>query len=505
MEHTSIEFLQELFKDTKDYIEIREIDQDNNIRQHFLKPKDIKKYEPPLQNIYFGVYGRGSKRGKASNCTTTGVLWVDYDNLQTSTVEGRAREVKERIRANGLPEPSVLVSSGNGIHSYWLLDRRAEGECLEIVKVIAQATDGDTRATDKARIMRLPDTFNIKDRSNPLTCEVVEADYSLRYPLRAFIDLLGLELDKPKTKTKANEGINIGIKADRPCIDAMLRGVSQGERNFTLGRLTKWLQIKGYTQKHSTDIMLKWNKLNNPPEEENKLLNDFHKYWKEDYKLLGCGNRNLELQQILYKYCNRPECKFSMAIGSIELDNTVKYNNRLLNELPKLTGNDLIIYGVLTRHQEGLTREKLTQKITSRALNKPCMSDKTLRGCLNILHKTGYIEVKEGNKREGREHLYRAVAQGTYGLGYTLITNGAVNGAIDKRVTPGEFKLYVLLLKYAFGKGSCYPSLETLAKDLRVTAQGINYLLRGLEKVDYIKRVYVTFNGVEKLDIRLLV
>ena len=62
-----------------------------------------------------------------------------------------------------------------------------------------------------------------------------------------------------------------------------------------------------------------------------------------------------------------------------------------------------------------------------------------------------------------------------------------------------------MLLKYAFGKGSCYPSLETMAKDIRTTPNNVSMLLNRLEKADYIKRVYKVFNGVEKLDIRLLV
>ena len=238
---------------------------------------------------------------------------------------------------------------------------------------------------------------------------------------------------------------------------------------------------------------------------ESKLLSDFNSYWHGDYELLGCTIDNAELQQILYKYCNRPKCKFTMAIGNIELNNTVKYNNRLLKDLYKLTGNDLILYGLLARHREGLITSLLIEKLTSRATRKPCMSKPTRLKSLDTLEKLGFIEAIKGNRRAGKENLYKAIPQGTYGLGYTLATNGAINGAIDLRVTAGEFKLYVLLLKYAFNKGACYPSLNTMAKELRTTSQGINNLLRRLEKADYIKRVYKDFDGIEKLDIRLLV
>jgi len=194
-----------------------------------------------------------------------------------------------------------------------------------------------------------------------------------------------------------------------------------------------------------------------------------------------------------------------MAIGNIELDNTIKYNNRLLNCLHELTGNDLILYGLLARHREGLSTSLLVEKLTSRTTGKPCMSKPTRLKSLETLEKLGFIEVIEGNRRAGKENLYKARPQGTYGLGYTLVPNGAISGAIDGRVTAGELRLYVLLLKYAYQKGSCYPSLDTLAKELRVSRQSISIQLKELEKADYIKRSYRLFNGTEKLFISLLV
>jgi hypothetical protein len=505
------QFIKELMKGTNDYIEIREIDPEGNTKQHFIKPEDLKDYRPPMnKNIYFGVYSRNRKDGKAQSCNTTKALWVDYDaGMEGLTVYERVKKVQDEIKATGLPEPSIIVSSGNGIHTYWILKERQQ-EVQEILKAIALATNGDIRATDKARIMRLPNTLNVKDNNRPLKCEIVQADYSLIYDLEdikiALGDYIGQAKERPTQAELKPTNIFINnINPDRPCIAAILKGVPKGERNFALGRLTKWLQVKGYTKKKSQQVVLEWNSLNNPPEIKAKLIKDFNSYWHGDYKLLGCMIDNPELQQILYKYCNRPECKFTMAIGNIELDNTVKYNNRLLKDLYKLTGNDLIIYGLLMRHREGLSTSLLVEKLTSRATGKPCMSKPTRLKSLDTLGKLGFIEVIEGNKRAGKENLYKAIPQGTYGLGYTLATNGAINGAIDQRVTAGEFKLYVLLLKYAFNKGACYPSLDTMAKELRTTPNNISTLLYRLEKADYIKRVYKDFEGIEKLDIRLLV
>lgn len=508
-----MELIEQLFKGTNDYINIREIGQSKEDRkQHFFKLKDFQAYDPPQdKNIYFGVFGRPGRDGTAKGCNDTRVLWCDYDNFSgTGGIHTRVEEVERRVAAARLPKPSILVSSGNGIHSYWLLNSRASHGVVEVNRAIAQATDGDMGATDKARILRLPDTNNVKDISNPLRCEIVQADYSMTYDLSDFKEILRDNIGQAKQEPTraAEEPTNALIEAinpDRPCIAAILKGVPEGERNFALGRLTKWLQVKGYTKARARDIIISWNKLNRPPEEDTKLLDDFIQYWKGDYLLLGCSHKNPQLQQLLNKYCNRAECQFTMAIGNIKLENSIPYNNRLLSDLYKLTGNDLIIYGLLVRHKEGLSTSLLVDKLTSRALKKPCMSNGTRIKSINTLQAKGFIEVIEGIQNRGIENIYKAIPQGNYGLGYTIMSNGAINGAIDRRVTSGELRLYVLLLKYAFGKGSCYPSLTTLAKELRNNPSNVSALLKGLEENDYIKRVYKVFNGVEKLDIRLLI
>jgi predicted transcriptional regulator len=194
-----------------------------------------------------------------------------------------------------------------------------------------------------------------------------------------------------------------------------------------------------------------------------------------------------------------------MAIGNIDLENSIPYNNRLLNDLSTLTGNALIIYGLLVRHGEGLTTRLLIEKLTSRATDKVCMSNSTRIKSTDTLIKKGFVEALDGNRREGKDNLYKAIPQGNYGLGFTLMSNGAINGAIDRRVTSGELKLYVLLLKYAFGKGSCYPSLHTLSKEIRTSSSNVSHILNRLEQSEYIKREYKLFNGVERLSIKLLV
>lgn len=69
-------------------------------------------------NLFFGVcprFGGHGKFDKAWQIRTVRALWVDVDKTSID-------EVRERIAIADIPEPSIIVNSGNGAHVYWLLD-----------------------------------------------------------------------------------------------------------------------------------------------------------------------------------------------------------------------------------------------------------------------------------------------------------------------------------------------------------------------------------------------
>lgn len=163
-------------------------------------------------------------------------LWADIDD--TADVD----QALTRCTAAGLPVPSIIVSSGNGLHLYWLLDvpvildptpplpaytefiDQGEGKkkrrrqylidatgkepeklyldvpsnrpplstqaqtIQDTLSGIAQAIGGD-HTIDLARILRVPGTLNRKNERNgrePVPCTLAKCDATLRYPLVDF-------------------------------------------------------------------------------------------------------------------------------------------------------------------------------------------------------------------------------------------------------------------------------------------------------------------------------
>lgn len=483
--------------------------QEKEYRGFFESPEEAFEHIqtiPPNRNIYFGVATRNNKTsGKAKDISTFYCLGFDYDS--NKDLELNIDIVKDRFNQLGL-EPHYINETGGGFHAYLLIEPSKNLlELKRIIKAIGTKTNADPKALTIDQILRVPYTYNNKYSPPKLvTCayKSKHTRYKLDYLKRA-IGLPEIQQEEEHKQTsrgrKAKEPETI-FNIDKACIRNMFRGVEEGNRNFALGRLTSYLKQQGYKKEKAWEEIYNWNKRNKPSEEVQKLSYDFEKYWHSDYKLLGCVINNPELQSMLSEYCNREQCSKAGRIAEIRLDNSVGYNNRIFNKYSAMTGNDLIVYGILLRHSEGLSSKQLKEKLISKATGQSCISKPVLLRSIKDLKSNGFIEAAGNNKST----FYKAIPQGTYGMGYTIVSNGALNGAIDNRVTATQFKLYVLLLKYSYTKDSCYPSEIDLAKELRTSQQRVSENIIALESSDYIK-IIKSYNekGAEKNIYKLLV
>ncbi len=478
-------FLAELFD--CDYINIRE-EQEGSWENKFLRPDKCSSYKIPQErNVFFGVFARDGRSGKgrAEDCTTTGTLWADYDN---TTLE----PVQERIRLTGIPNPSIVVNSGHGIHAYWLLSERVGSEAIPVVKAIVKATGADPIPAHKAAPMRLPGSMNCK--RSPVPCHILQASWR-RYALEDFTWLVTEDVLQ-------REGIPKLLESKMDCIGAAACGVEEGHRNFMLGRIVKDLQTRVDTLTEAWDAVKAWNSLNRPPEDLNKLRRDFEKYWKGGYKLLGCRLSNPDLDAILEQYCRGADCRRIGILRDLPaefLEDVVEYNNRIIRQADKLSGNNLIVLGVLSKHSKGLYTSQLIQELTA---NSPCMSRGVLGSSLKKLRAINAITTVKGNKRLGKEDLHRAILEKTYGTGLTIVTNNALTGAIERRITPAQFRVYIALCRHAHNNK--YPTLLKLGQEFHISESAVSGHLSRLEKAGYIKRGYGLGDNEYKLTYQFL-
>jgi hypothetical protein len=133
--------------------------------------------------IYVGVNPRRRHGGaKDADVLLARALFVDFDGGCT------ADEATTRIKQAGLPEPTIVVHSGHGVHCYWKLDRPLDDlkTFREHQAGLIQMLGSDTAVKDPPRVMRLPGFVNTKEPAAPaklVTC-VRDRVYGLdRFPI----------------------------------------------------------------------------------------------------------------------------------------------------------------------------------------------------------------------------------------------------------------------------------------------------------------------------------
>jgi hypothetical protein len=142
----------------------------------------IAKWDRPGRGLFLCVstIKPGEKRNKENVAEIPG-LWVDID---FKDVDDDEATILRRVKALPKP-PSIIVSSGNGLHCYWkfkepLIINDVDGaETIERVeaalKLLADLVGGDMLVTQVAALMRLPGTHNSK-RGNWQAVEIVSSN-----------------------------------------------------------------------------------------------------------------------------------------------------------------------------------------------------------------------------------------------------------------------------------------------------------------------------------------
>ncbi len=135
------------------------------------------------RNAYFACaeyMTEGSRKG--DNVKQARAFWLDLDCGEAKAAKGDGYTTKreaadalvEFCTVTGLPKPTTLVDSGNGLHVYWVLDMDVSPEdwraCGALLKALTKKHGllaDPSRTSDIASVMRVPGTLNQKDPANP--------------------------------------------------------------------------------------------------------------------------------------------------------------------------------------------------------------------------------------------------------------------------------------------------------------------------------------------------
>ena len=188
--------------------------------QHFVDTREqvnelAEQFVSRRVDAYFGCAKFGPLNNRThDNATYFRALWMDIDCGPTKAEpdeKGRIKgyidqqtglaEFQKFCKAVKLPKP-ILVSSGYGIHAYWLLEEtvsRTQWEPLsERLRelCVEQGLIVDPSVFEASRVLRIPGTFNFKNEE-PMPVEVLSSD-TVRVPYAQMKDLLGAADPQPE-------------------------------------------------------------------------------------------------------------------------------------------------------------------------------------------------------------------------------------------------------------------------------------------------------------------
>ena len=229
-------------------------------------------------------------------------LFCDWDDLPGPSSDWTDAAIA-RIAEAGLPEPSLLVESGHGVHAYWRFTEPIAdlAEWSQLQKALIHAVRSDASIHDPPRIMRLPGLLNVKNE--PYVPCFVSRSGENRYTVDDLRDRLSQHLDTPRTKVTAKPPDN-GRAANHPDVladaaryAARVPAVCEGEgRNKNAFVLAAALTNDfGLCDADAWPIVERWNAANKPPLDDAELRSVFGSARKHAKEPRGCKlvDRNL--------------------------------------------------------------------------------------------------------------------------------------------------------------------------------------------------------------------
>lgn len=246
------DYIQSLYANDLDgYIQIMSTTKDG--RQQFFNAraeqlKHLVGKQEGKQDIYITPNSFYIPRRNNDNIRQFRALFIDLDIDKYSKSE-TYYQISIMASDGKIPRPSLVVDSGRGLHLYWIIEHAPKGaawtwqELEDFLYKHLKHLGADLRATDAARLLRLPGTINSRNNQE---CKVLEANsikYSM-YELRADYLKYGQTKSKPSQSHTEVRNNNVKSFMDKKKNSYTLH-LTRAQDIETLARLREY-NMKGY-------------------------------------------------------------------------------------------------------------------------------------------------------------------------------------------------------------------------------------------------------------------
>jgi hypothetical protein len=181
------------------------------------------------------------------------IAYIDLDSYRT--LWGQTRDVQKQVddilaicRMDGIPEPSIIVYSGNGLQLKWFFESTIPNKAVlrwnALQKHLVERLKefgADPAAKDASRVLRLVETVNSKTGK---LCEVVHVTEEDGQPIRYSFEYL-CEMLLPKSREEIQDAQKRAIEArERRQAFQLVSGHRIGNLKAFNGRELAWTRLK---------------------------------------------------------------------------------------------------------------------------------------------------------------------------------------------------------------------------------------------------------------------
>lgn len=476
---------------SNEYIIIFQNNDKFNKNESFKNIDSLVNYIVQPKNLYCNTYfnlattdGEGRKR---ENLKTVYFLGFDFDkkdlneNCNISYIQNKFKEVGLYYHA--------IVNSGNGLHFYVCIEPTNNIDLVnKVTREISKRLGADEKATLTTQVLRVPFTKNVKESDNTKNVTLVHLENKETIKRKSIETLSKRFLTENTSNINTKFVLNMNIQ---PCIANILKnGSIEGSRNKDLQKIVVALRLKNKTLESTLAICKEWNGKNS----KSLPINELEYQVKYIYKNIKNVNFDCSNCSINASCWNNVVSDFEYTDGE-ELITLSESHTKYLKKSNRkgartMNGNDLLLYGILKNHNDGLLREEIVKELTYKNKRKKietvALSEKTLTETLKSLEENKFITVE----MIGRRKLYklndiRSKVELTYNISY-----GATYEAIKGSITTDELRLYNYM-RYLHNKeqrenpkalkGNLFQINQSdLAKDLGVTQGRISVMINNL-------------------------
>lgn len=171
-------------------------------------------------------------------------LYIDIDGIEGDQLYV-SYKIFELVELEKIPKPTMIVDSGRGLHVYWRIKNAPYGalytwqELEDMLYQNLKEYGADIKATDGARVLRLPGTINSKNNQE---CRIIYQDDELEYSM--------YDLREKYLNYKKKKQIGKAIKENKKIVtnaffNSYSLHIARAEDLETLCRLRNY-NMKGY-------------------------------------------------------------------------------------------------------------------------------------------------------------------------------------------------------------------------------------------------------------------